>query len=223
MKQIFLFNNILVIFVNFGYFSTCMQLIEINEFLANSSYFYTIAIGMDSRYSYVSANYNRNFDFENNSLLGKHFSITLHADDMAICAEVGAKCFEHPEQLFPATLRKHDGRGGFVVTQWEMKALMEKGQPAGIFCIGYNVTDYVNTRSRLESATTEIAEKNHQLTEISFMQSHVIRKPLANILGLTSILAGMNIDANQKNINDMIITSAQELDLVIREISVKAE
>jgi len=200
-----------------------MQAIDINEFLANSSYFYTIAIGMDSRYSYVSANYNRNFDLVNESLLGKHFSVTLHPDDIAVCAEVGGRCFEAPGKLFPATLRKHDGRGGFVVTQWEMQAIFDDGKPSGIFCIGYNISDYVATRSRLERATTEIASKNDKLNEISFIQSHVIRKPLANIMGLAGILAAMPMDANQKNINDLMVASAEELDQAIRNITHTAE
>jgi hypothetical protein len=84
---------------------------QVNDFLANSNFFYTIAIGMDSRYSFVSSNYNRNFDQSNGSLLSKHFSITLHPEDVSICAEVGRKCFEQAGQLFPATLRKHDGMG----------------------------------------------------------------------------------------------------------------
>jgi len=201
-----------------------MHRFEINEFLANSSFFYTIAIGMDSRYSYVSTNYNRNFDFGNDTLLGKHFSVTLHPDDIAICAEVGMKCFEQPGQLFSATLRKHDGRGGFVITQWEMQAFFdEDNQPEGIFCVGYNITEYVNTRKQLASATTEIAIKNDVLNEIGFLQSHVVRKPLANIIGLAGILSTMDVDGNHKNINDMIISSAKELDLVIKDIVNKVE
>jgi len=195
---------------------------QMNDFLTDSSFFYTIAIGMDSRYSYVSNNYNRNFDQSSGSLLGKHFSVTLHPDDISICAAVGMKCFEKPGKLFAATLRKHDGRGGFVVTQWEMKAFFDADQqPEGIFCIGYNITEYIDTRSKLESATSEIAVKNDQLSEIGFLQSHIVRKPLANIMGLAAILETMDIEDNQKNINNMIISSAKELDLVIREISNK--
>jgi signal transduction histidine kinase len=195
---------------------------QVNDFLANSNFFYTIAIGMDSRYSFVSSNYNRNFDQSNGSLLSKHFSITLHPEDVSICAEVGRKCFEQAGQLFPATLRKHDGMGGYVVTQWEMKAFFsENGDPAGIFCIGYNITEYIDTRSRLADATSVIAEKDDQLNEIGFMQSHVIRKPLANIMGLASILEHMEMDSNQRNINEMMISSAKELDMVIRQITIK--
>ncbi|MGF7081487.1 hypothetical protein [Mucilaginibacter sp. UYCu711] len=197
---------------------------QINEFLADSSFFYSIAIGMDSKYAYVSTNYNRNFDQSNDSLLGKDFSVTLNPEDIAICAEVGMQCFQSPGILFPATLRKHDGKGGFVITQWEMKSYFdEQDQPAGIFCIGYNITEYVDTRSRLADATTEIAVKNEKLNDISFMQSHVIRKPLANIMGLADILESMNVQGNQKNINKMMISSAKELDMVIRNISATAD
>lgn len=195
---------------------------QINYFLADSSFFYTIAIGMDSRYAYVSNNYNRNFDPLNGSLLGKHFSITLHPEDVAICAEVGLRCFSEPGKLFPARLRKHDGKGGFVITQWEMKAFFKKnGEPEGIFCIGYNITEYVHIKNKLESATTEIAVKNDQLSEIGFLQSHVVRKPLANIMGLSGILEKMNIENQHQEINNMIIKSANELDYVIRNITNK--
>ncbi len=165
------------------------RFIETNKLLKNSSFFYTIAIGMDSKYSYVSDNYNKNFDFIKDSLLGKLFSITLHPDDISICAEVAMKCFQSPGGLFPATLRKHNGFGGFVITQWEMHAMFdEQNQPVGIFCIGYNITEYVKSRSDLVDAKAEIVTKDGKLTEIGLLQSHVIRKPLANIMGLANMV-----------------------------------
>ena len=193
---------------------------ETNKFLESSSFFYTIAIDMNGNYSYVSDNYDKNFDFVNDSLLYKPFSITLHPDDIIICEEVGKKCFENPGNLIPATLRKHNGKGGFVFTQWELQAMFdEAGVPEGIFCIGYNITEYIQSRIELDGAKTEIASKNDKLNEISFLQSHVIRKPLANIMGLSGILSSMDLDANLKNVNDLIIASAEELDKVIKDIT----
>jgi hypothetical protein len=190
---------------------------EINSFLASSSFFYTIAIGMDSRYSYVSDNYNRNFALLEESLVGKHFSITLHPDDIAHCEEAGGKCFENPGVLIPATLRKHDGKGGFVITQWEMQAIFnEQQQPEGVFCIGYNITELI-------SAQTEIETKNTKLSEIGFIQSHLVRKPLANIIGLSNLLSTIEVSPDVQQLHDKLISSANELDLVIKEISQKAE
>lgn len=190
---------------------------ETNAFLANSSFFYTIAIGMNSCYSYVSDNYNRNFDFVKKSLLGKHFSITLHPDDIAICVEAGGRCFENPGKLIPTTLRKHDGKGGFVITQWEMQAIFNEHQePQGIFCIGYNITEMV-------SAKTEVEIKNTQLSEIGFIQSHGVRKPLANIIGISDLLSAIEVDPEVRQLHELLVSSAKELDTVIREISDKVE
>jgi len=191
------------------------QYSQINEFLKDSGFFYTIIIGMDSRYSYVSKNYDRNFALTNSTLLGSHFSVTLHSEDVAICAKVGTQCFTVPGKLFPATLRKHDGQGGFVTTQWEMKALFdEQGKPEGIFCIGYNISEFIDTRDQLNSA-------HIQLDEIGFTQSHLVRRPLANIIGLIDMIELEFSDERLKKICDMLKKSSNELDEVIKYISDK--
>jgi hypothetical protein len=195
---------------------------ETTNLLENSSFYYTIAIGMDNKYMHVSPNYDKNFSFINKSLLGQPFYITLHPDDIKICAEVAGKCFADPGLLFPATLRKHDGKGGFIFTQWEFKALFnDNHEPGGIFCIGHNITEYIDTQNKLQTAKTEIDNKIDQLNEIGFMQSHVIRKPLANIMGLINILAVMDVDGNLQNIHALLIESAKELDSVIKTITDK--
>lgn len=188
---------------------------QINEFLKDSDFFYTIAIGLDSRYLYVSSNYDRNFSLTDKTLLGSHFSVTLHPEDIAICEEVGMQCFTAPGQLFPATLRKHDGRGGFVTTQWEMQALFDgQGEPEGIFCIGYNISEFVDTRNRLNSAYT-------QLDDIGFTQSHLVRRPLANIMGLIDTIELEFSDKRLKHLCDMLKKSSAELDEMIKYISDK--
>ncbi|MGZ3872733.1 MAG: PAS domain-containing protein [Mucilaginibacter sp.] len=190
---------------------------QINEFLKDSSFFYTIAIGMNSRYSYVSRNYDRNFEFTNGTLLGKHFSVTLHPDDIAICERVGMQCFSVPGQLLPVTLRKHDGSGGFVTTQWEMQAFFDaQGQPEGIFCMGYNITEFVDTQNRLDSA-------HSQLNEIGFMQSHLLRKPLANITGLVGLISDEANAERVAHLCEMLKESTAELDGVIKAISNKTD
>ena len=191
--------------------------LQIQEFLKESSFFYTIAIGLDSRYKYVSQNYDHNFDFTGNTLLGEHFSITLHPEDVAICEQVGAQCFMHPGKLLPATLRKHDGKGGFVTTQWEMQALMDQeGQPEGIFCVGYNISEFMVTKDQLSTA-------NNQLVEIGYIQSHLVRKPLANIIGLTEMIMADDGKENLQVVSKMLQQSSEELDEVIKQITDRTE
>ncbi len=69
-----------------------------------------------------------------------------------------------------------------------------------------------------------IEEQNEKLKEIGWMQSHVVRAPLARMMGLVSILKDIPIDtAEQENILDYIVSSAHELDGIIRAINDKAE
>lgn len=172
---------------------------------------------MDSLYSYVSRNYDRNFEFTDGTLLGRHFSVTLHPDDIAICERAGMQCLTAPGQLIPATLRKHDGNGGFVTTQWEMQAFFtDQGKPEGIFCIGYNITEFMDTRNRLDSANT-------QLNEIGFIQSHLVRKPLANIIGLAGLIQQEAENHRLGELGKMLDESTAELDQVIKEISRKTD
>jgi hypothetical protein len=111
---------------------------------------------MNSRYIYVSDNYNRNFDLIGVSLLDKYFSVTLHPGYIPLCTEAGMHCFENPGKLILVTLSKHNGEGGFVSTQWEMKAFLKADQePEGIFCIGYNITELVSAKIEIESKRTK--------------------------------------------------------------------
>lgn len=184
----------------------------INTFLHESHYFYTISVNLDSVYSYVSRNYDKNFKAGRDSLLGQKFSVTLHPEDIEVCSAAGHRCMQNPDQLVPVTLRKHDGKGGFVTTNWEMKAIMgPDNTPLGIYGIGYNDSELVHTQGMLGHAET-------QLEEIGFIQSHVVRKPLANILGLVEML---KVDGHNDEILNLLLSSAQDLDKVVNEISDK--
>ncbi|MFD2148350.1 hypothetical protein [Mucilaginibacter antarcticus] len=125
--------------------------------------------------------------------------------------------FQCSGSAFSATLRKHNGHGGFVTTQWEMQAIFDdNGQPEGIFCVGYNITEFVDTRSRLNTAHT-------QLNEIGFIQSHLVRKPLANIIALTALIEQDLTDERSSQLCKMLTQSAGELDQMIRDISDKTD
>ncbi|MFN5318623.1 MAG: PAS domain S-box protein [Bacteroidia bacterium] len=68
-----------------------------------------------------------------------------------------------------------------------------------------------------------VAEQNRVLKEISWMQSHVVRAPLARILGLVHLLADSEFkELNQSQITELIVDSANELDGIIRDITMQS-
>ncbi|MDQ6814823.1 MAG: PAS domain-containing protein [Bacteroidota bacterium] len=193
--------------------------LQIIELLETSNFYYIITTSMDGKYSYVNSHYAKSFSYISDAIVGMPYYMTMHPDDTKVCEETAAKCFANPSELFPATIRKHDGKGGFVITQWEYRAMFkENGEPEGIFCLGYDITKYIDEQQQLKQAESEIEKRKEVLKEIAFQHSHLIRSPLSNILGLTAILEKMDVDTNVKNICKMIVDSSINLDNIIREV-----
>ena len=82
----------------------------------------------------------------------------------------------------------------------------------------------------LEDLTKEIVHiqsiqhQNQKLREIAWIQSHVVRAPLARIMGLINLLSEYPTDEiDQKSIYRMILETSSDLDNVIKEIVAKTK
>lgn len=188
------------------------------KLLNHSAFYYIICTDLDGNYNYVNQHYANRFKFITSDLVGTPYHITIHPDDISICEEVGEKCHQNPGLLFPAIIRKHDGKGGYIVTQWEFTLIIENSEPAGIFCLGYDITEFVRAKSEVDSVQKDIETKNGMLNAIAFEQSHIVRAPLANIMGLVSVLKNLNLEPNASSIMTMLEESTNHLDSVIRSI-----
>jgi PAS domain S-box-containing protein len=185
--------------------------------LHNSSLYYMISVDMNSNYAYVNNRYHQSFDGLHGNLVGQHYSITMHPDDLEVCKRVSEQCFTYPDRVFPAIIRKHDGKGGYIITQWEYKAMFaEDHQPSGIFCIGNDITEFMQTTMDLEQTKESLIDAKLTLAQIAYIQSHVVRKPIANMLGLTVILDAMDVPHDVKGVITMITDSAKEVDKAIQ-------
>jgi light-regulated signal transduction histidine kinase (bacteriophytochrome) len=72
--------------------------------------------------------------------------------------------------------------------------------------------------------TTAIEQQNETLKTIAFMQSHVVRAPLARLMGAVDLMRNYcNSEQENQQILDYILASAHELDGVIKDISEKAK
>lgn len=75
------------------------------------------------------------------------------------------------------------------------------------------IYEYINT----------IKNRNARLKEIAWTQSHVVRAPLARIMAIIDLLQVQEGVADQSKLLGYIVTSAQELDEIIRKITEKTE
>ena len=73
------------------------------------------------------------------------------------------------------------------------------------------------SQSDLEAQVAETLAKNELLKKISFMQSHEIRHPLTNILGLVNLVKEGQLTADEEWMN-MLVDEAHILDVKINEV-----
>jgi PAS domain S-box-containing protein len=91
------------------------------------------------------------------------------------------------------------------------------GDILGVSCISRDVSDH---RKQIE----KIRKQNEKLTEIARIQSHEVRGPVANLLGLVQIFNTEDYsDPVNKDIIDGIKTAALSLDNIIHEVVKKTK
>lgn len=73
----------------------------------------------------------------------------------------------------------------------------------------------------LLDANETINKNEKSFKQIAFEQSHVVRRPLANILGLIHLLTYLPVEEEVKEVINMLELSAEQLDDVIKSITSK--
>jgi PAS domain S-box-containing protein len=149
---------------------------------------------------------------ESSAMLTEPWFDLVHPEDRERVAAAIAECLEtratkwKVEYRFRAADRNYRfvlDRGFFIydddgVPQRMIGALKDVSQRVNYICS----IDGLNTR----------------LGEISWMQSHVVRAPLARILGLSELLRYNEGEITQKELLSLLTDSANELDEIIRNI-----
>lgn len=79
--------------------------------------------------------------------------------------------------------------------------------------------------SELKRKEDAIINQNKLLREIAWQQSHLVRRPVANILGIGQLLSEEDYQNKSKlqDLIDLLVASTEELDAIIKEIINKSE
>jgi PAS domain S-box-containing protein len=114
-------------------------------------------------------------------------------------------------------IHKHLKKNGEII-QVDIKSnfIQYEGKDAKI-TVASDVTERLNYIRAIE-------EQNEKLREISWIQSHLVRAPLARIMGLIQVIKDMKENSEEKALTlDYIILSANELDEIIKHITDKTK
>lgn len=139
------------------------------------------------------------------------FRARVHPDDLPAADAAMQEILNSKQPLF-ATFRIIRPDGSIRIIEGNVKCIRDmNNQPLRLIGINHDVTE-----QRL--IQEKISEQNTQLTKIAWMQSHEIRKPLANILGLLSLCDTQKMDFQQTQLLSYLKQSANELDQIIKDI-----
>lgn len=87
----------------------------------------------------------------------------------------------------------------------------------------HSLSELQLAKKMLEEKMLAIQTQNITLKEIAWIQSHVVRAPLARLMAAISIFDLENIsNIDQKKVNQIILDSANELDGIVRDITHKS-
>ncbi|WP_231491358.1 PAS domain S-box protein [Pedobacter sp. Leaf170] len=125
---------------------------------------------------------------------------------------------KYNKSLFHQGIFKHKTKSGDILDVDVKSNLMEyKGRKAKLV-VATNITDQLKHISSIE-------QKNAQLKEIAWIQSHNVRAPLARIMALVQLIdmGKQQTKFTLDEIVEHIKQSANELDSIIKEISAKSD
>lgn len=138
------------------------------SFLDHSSSIYYIITDSQGRYSYANGLFRTIFGYLSQEISAKEFSASIHPDDLSIYCDAIQECTQKPHKTVCVDLRHPRFDGSLFWTRWEFSSITDDGKPAGIQCIGNDISE--RKRAELEKLQ---AQENLQLlmnnTEESFM------------------------------------------------------
>lgn len=124
------------------------------------------------------------------------------------------KTRSHPNNFISGFFRHKKKDGSIINVDVQSNYISFKGKNSRVV-LANDITErlaYVNT----------IEQKNQELQQIAWMQSHLLRAPVAKIIGIADIIKKVPLDSEEKLslLNDLL-ASTEELDKVIHEIADK--
>lgn len=118
--------------------------------------------------------------------------------------------------IFRGTFRHKKKDGELIEVDIKSNTIIYKGRKAKVI-IATDITERLKQFQAIEI-------RNEKLREVAWIQSHKVRAPLAKLMGLVQMLSTKTVqDPSGLRILDYINASAEELDLVVKEVVQKSE
>lgn len=133
-------------------------------------------------------------------------------------ATEGSSCFprEHDSLDVQVICRHKKKNGEIIQVELQSNIIDFKGREAYL-ALSIDITERLNYISAIE-------KQNKALQEIAWIQSHVVRAPLAKIMGLIDLIQNHKLSATEKDDYLIhILDAANEFDTIVKDIVKKTD
>ncbi len=171
-----------------------------------------LTINPDGIFTYLSPNVKKLYGFEPSEVEGKYISDFAHPDDVELIISAFVRSLEDPDYPLRLTYRTLHKNGSYKWVQSDGRIREDENGNA----YGLVVVRDINKEHKAELT---VLEHNRKLRDIAFIQSHVVRRPLANIMGILDMeeMEGSLTEA-QKPLFKMLRGEALALNEIVTEI-----
>ncbi|RZM22995.1 MAG: PAS domain S-box protein [Pedobacter sp.] len=144
----------------------------------------------------------------------------IHPDDlehvMAIVAE--AKRTLKSSAIYHRIIRSNDASVRHIFSQGEYE-FDEHGKVTGLHGVAHDITDQKHAELERIQMIADLTQRNKDLEQFSYVVSHNVRAPLANIISLIGLLDPSTLGPDGKEVFDALNESTGKLDYVIKDLN----
>lgn len=144
----------------------------------------------------------------------------IHPDDLlhvkAIVEE--AKRTLSSSAIYHRIIRSDDGSVRHIFSQGEYE-FDEQGKVIGLHGVAHDITDQKHAELERIKMIADLTQRNKDLEQFSYVVSHNVRAPLANIISLIGLLEHSTLGPDGKEIFDALNESTGKLDYVIKDLN----
>ena len=179
-----------------------------------------VRLGADGRRTYVSPSSHALLGYEPSELLDRRCgSFVAPEDDVRVDAAIRAMLAGGPsaETLSFQAVRR-DGRRVWIESRHALVRDARTGRPCEIVAVLRDVGQQKLIEERLEQARLAAEAANRTKSEFLANMSHEIRTPMNGIIGMTRLLLGTVLSAEQRRFADAVRVSADALMGLIDDI-----
>ena len=166
-------------------------------------------VSMDGYFKKINPTFSRILGFSTDEILKTPFADLLHPDDVPYINDWQTRIGEGRVLHYDTRYRTKSGEYRWIA--WSVSTFLDENLS---FAVGKDITEFKKNVDSIEL-------QNKKLAEIAWEQSHVVRAPLARMLGCIH-----HLEDSREHIDEIlsnIKSSATELDEIIKNIVNRAE